>query len=445
MGLFKFRKIILLLGDLICFEFALWLGLSARHWRLVSQSDFMRHLPLLSILFLIWIIVNYINNLYEIDQNPKNISFYRQIWEAAGIAFIVGIVYFYFAPIDNISPKTILLLNVVLGYGLVTIWRWLSFTSLLPNVPRKKILFVGKTKESQELNQILKNKYTNTYESKGIEQNIERLNEKIKENKIDVVVIAPHLKEKKEEKQKLFQLLFNNIEIKGLTSFYEKITGRVPPISFTESWFLEHLGERDKKIFYKIRRGIDLVVGCILGLITLILTPLIVLAIKLETKGPALIKQQRIGKDEDEFTMYKFRSMYALSEDGLAETDGVKFAKEDDSRITKVGKFLRQTRLDELPQTWNLLKGDLTLIGPRPERPEIVAQLKEEMSYYSLRHIVRPGLTSWALLHQNYTDTLEETLQKLQYDLFYIKNQSLLLDLSIGLKTINVLIKMMGQ
>ena len=135
--------------------------------------------------------------------------------------------------------------------------------------------------------------------------------------------------------------------------------------------------------------------------------------------------------------------------DGSAEVCEYNFekwvAKKGDQRVTPVGKFLRKTRLDELPQAWNLLKRDVTLIGPRPERPEIVRELENRMPYYTLRHIVRPGLTGWALIHQNYTDTVDKALEKLQYDLYYIKNRSLLLDAIIALRTVNVLIRLMGQ
>ena len=137
--------------------------------------------------------------------------------------------------------------------------------------------------------------------------------------------------------------------------------------------------------------------------------------------------------------------MYALSNDGSAETEGATFAKKDDKRITSFGKFLRKTRLDELPQALNMLKGEIGLVGPRPERPEICKTLEERMPYYSLRHVVKPGLTGWAVINQNYTDTMESSLQKLQYDLFYIKNRSMLLDISIILKTVNLLIRFMGQ
>jgi len=137
--------------------------------------------------------------------------------------------------------------------------------------------------------------------------------------------------------------------------------------------------------------------------------------------------------------------MYSLAEDGSAEMHGAEFAQKNDKRITSTGKFLRKTRLDELPQIINLIKSEITIIGPRPERPEITQNLQEKMPYYNLRHVLKPGITGWAQVHQNYTDTMETSLQKFQYDLFYIKNRSILLDLSILLKTVNVILRAMGQ
>jgi lipopolysaccharide/colanic/teichoic acid biosynthesis glycosyltransferase len=190
---------------------------------------------------------------------------------------------------------------------------------------------------------------------------------------------------------------------------------------------------------------LDKLAGILAGTGFVVLFPFIYLSIKINSPGPILYKQQRIGQGGRTFQLYKFRSMYSLTPDGGAETAGAQFAVKDDKRVTRVGKFLRKTRLDEIPQFINLLKGDITLIGPRPERPQIVEQLESAIIFYSLRHIVKPGLTGWAVVHQNYTDTMEKTLQKLQYDLYYIKNQSVFLDISILLKTINLVIRMMGQ
>ena len=145
------------------------------------------------------------------------------------------------------------------------------------------------------------------------------------------------------------------------------------------------------------------------------------------------------------FKVFKFRTMKALTADGSAETQGPQFASDKDSRVTGVGHFLRRTRIDEIPQFINILKGQMSIIGPRPERPEFVEQLTEKMPYYALRHLIKPGLTGWAQIHNAYYGTIEENLRKLEYDLFYIKNRNFALDASIILRTIATVLKMMGR
>jgi lipopolysaccharide/colanic/teichoic acid biosynthesis glycosyltransferase len=169
------------------------------------------------------------------------------------------------------------------------------------------------------------------------------------------------------------------------------------------------------------------------------LTPIIALAVKLSSPGPVLFRQERVGKHGKRFWIVKFRTM---RED--AEANGAQFATIQDPRITAVGAFLRATRLDELPQVWNVLKGDMSFVGPRPERPEFVDQLTERLPFYALRHLTRPGLTGWAQVRYKYASSLEENLVKLQYDLFYVKHRSLILDLAILLKTINTVVRRQG-
>jgi lipopolysaccharide/colanic/teichoic acid biosynthesis glycosyltransferase len=245
--------------------------------------------------------------------------------------------------------------------------------------------------------------------------------------------------------REFYELLFWKVEINDLSSFYEIVTGRIPPFTFSEGWFLQHMCHHENTIYEKFKIFLDFIGGLLVFAIFLIFLPFIGMAIKLTSKGPLFFKQKRIGRFGKHFMIYKFRSMYALSPDGSAEINGAKFAIKNDKRITSIGKFLRKTRLDELPQAINILKGEIGLVGPRPERPEISENLEAKMPYYSLRHIVKPGLTGWAVLNQNYTDNMESSLQKLQYDLFYIKNRSMLMDLSIILKTINLIIRGMGQ
>jgi exopolysaccharide biosynthesis polyprenyl glycosylphosphotransferase len=192
--------------------------------------------------------------------------------------------------------------------------------------------------------------------------------------------------------------------------------------------------------FLLMRRVVSLLASLTLLLCFAPLLPFIILAVKLTSPGPVLFSQNRVGKNGHIFKVYKFRTM---RQDAEAKTGAV-WAQQNDPRITTVGRFLRKTRLDEIPQLWNVLKGDMGFVGPRPERPEFVQWLVEAIPYYNLRHIIRPGLTGWAQVKYQYGASLEETQQKLSYDLYYIKHISLMLDLMIIFGTIKTVLLRRG-
>lgn len=459
---YRAKQLILSVGDLLSFFLAFWFSLTIRWQHTPTLLEIDKHITLFSIIFFFWIVINYINGLYDLERNTNDRKFYRRFTEAGIFSLVFSIAFFYLTPDQIIAPKTILFLNIIIGYTLsgltrVVIHRILGSHALLTN-----IVFVGFSKEAEQIINILNKKPEKGYkavaiidptgeaknakfEKLDIYSGLQAIRATITTHHAHMVVIAPHLQKDPQALRELYELLFWPVQITDLTSFYENITGRIPPSTFSESWFLENLRKTELPVYDHLRTLIDFVFGIVLGVFLLLVSPFIILAIKLTSPGPALIKQTRIGKFGEHFLLYKFRSMYALSPDGSAEIGTYQFATKDDKRITAVGKFLRKTRLDELPQIINLLKRDVTLIGPRPERPEIVKDLQVEMPYYPLRHLVRPGLTGWALIHQNYTDTIETSLKKLQYDLYYIKNRSALLDIIILLRTVNVLVRLMGQ
>ncbi len=208
----------------------------------------------------------------------------------------------------------------------------------------------------------------------------------------------------------------------------------------TERWFLENPPVRQKFFFDAVKRAVDVAGAMILAAPTAIFTPIIAFAIKLETPGPIFYKQRRVGKNGELFIIYKFRSMAAN-----AETNGAQWASEDDPRITRVGGVLRRTRLDELPQILSILKGDLSFVGPRPERPEFVEELRKIIPFYDIRHSVKPGLTGWAQINFPYGASAKDSYRKLQYDLFYIKNRSIALDITTLLKTIKTVLSRAGR
>lgn len=460
-ALYRIKQSILLLGDLISFAVGFWLALLLRNLSLPSVEMLARHVSLFAITFFIWLVINYINGLYDLSQQSQKKK-YRRISETALFSLIVSVIFFYLVPDQTIAPKTILLLAVVFGYGLSAIWRTIYAKIIEGGKLHIGVLCIGYTPELKELISILQDNPEKGYRVIGVvdpEQECDEslppsiylthstaeVEDLIRDHDIKLVVTAPHLREDKQTLELLYKLLFTDVHVTDLTMFYQMITGRIPPATFSQGWFLDHLRKQDHPVYLRSKRAFDYVMSIAIGLLFVASLPIIGVLIKLTSKGPVFIKQTRIGKDGKTFTLYKYRSMLALSKDGSAEPDGVQFAKKDDNRITPFGKLLRLTRLDELPQVINLLRGDMTFIGPRPERPEIVEELTRQMVYYPLRHIVKPGLTGWAVLHQDYTDTLEKSLQKLQYDLYYIKNQSFLLDISILLKTINKIVRMKGQ
>jgi sugar transferase (PEP-CTERM system associated) len=236
--------------------------------------------------------------------------------------------------------------------------------------------------------------------------------------------------------EELLALRLAGVKVEEATSWLEKITGRIEVEQLYPSWLIFAEGFRFSILNRGLRRLLN-VIAALFGLVlSLPLLPFIALAVKLGSGGPALYRQKRVGQGGKVFYCYKFRTM---RKDAEADT-GATWATDDDPRITRVGKFLRTSRLDEIPQLWCVLKGDMSFVGPRPERPEFVEWLTKEIPYYGVRHVVRPGITGWAQVQYKYGNTLEDAREKLQYDLFYIKNASVGLDLLILFQTIKIVL-----
>lgn len=225
--------------------------------------------------------------------------------------------------------------------------------------------------------------------------------------------------------------------VMDLFQIYEKFWKKIPIFFIEDRWFLtiDGFSISSNKIGLRLKRLFDIFISIMVLFITWPIMLLTYFLIKLDSIGPAIFMQIRTGKDGDNFFIYKFRSMYTD-----AEKDGVKWAQTNDSRITRVGKYIRLFRIDELPQLFNVISGDMSFIGPRPERPEFNSMLEREIPYYQLRHLVRPGITGWAQVQYPYGASVEDAIEKLQYDLYYIKNYSFFLDIKILLKTIKVIL-----
>jgi sugar transferase (PEP-CTERM system associated) len=257
---------------------------------------------------------------------------------------------------------------------------------------------------------------------------------------IDRIVVAMEERRGKLPVDLLLSLKNRGVQVQDGNDVYESITGKVPIESIRLSWLLFSPGSHASRLFLIYKRFASVLISIVGLLLSVPLVPFVILAIKLSSPGKVLYWQNRVGRDDKIFRCYKFRTMRSDAE----ADSGPMWAEDDDPRITRVGRFLRKTRIDEIPQLLNVFKGDMSLVGPRPERPEFVAALNEQIPYYHLRHSVRPGITGWAQILYKYGSSVEDAKEKLRYDLYYIKNSSVGLDLLIVLNTVKIVLLSRG-
>ncbi len=447
----KIKKLILLVGDIAVLYLALFLTLLLRYgdrWPIQWHNHF---IPF-TIVYFFALIVFYIIGLYDITLARNNLYFFIILAKALVINAAAAIGFFYFIPYFGIAPKTNLFINLIIFAAFFTAWRQMYNHFIKREALLNNVLMLGQNQEAKELIGYIRDNPQLGYRIKKVAE-IEEVKilydliETLIQEKIQVVVTTINPYKNTNLVRNLYQCLPLKITVADLPTFYEKITGKIPVSAIEEIWFLENLMTERKTFFEGIKRITDIVFTFILGLVTLILTPLIFLLIKLDSPGPVFLRQKRVGRDNRIFEIIKFRSMFALAPDGSAEKNGAQWSKKKDERVTRVGKFLRKTRLDELPQLWNVLKGDMSFVGPRPERPEFAFsnELLAQIPFYQIRHAIKPGLTGWAQIKYPYAASVEDNLQKLQYDLYYIKNRSFIFELAIILKTIKIILSGGGR
>lgn len=450
--MYRLKQLIVLIGDLLTLYVGLYFAIFFRYLELPNQFDIDSLIGPFSWLFLAAVIITFISGLYDLGKVKNNSTLFKKIFFVTVIWVIIGVLYFYVIPKSTINPKTILVLTALCGFGLLSVWRFVYNRFVAVNILKTKVVFVGFSSEAQKIAETIIRSPQIGYEVIGVidsqnclanipcVKNLSDLN-----INPDLIVLDFNYQKNETIAKDLYQKIFQQISIIDLADFYETIFRRLPPFTFSESWFLTKFQEQSKKIYDRFRLLTDFVAAFFIGIFFIITFPFIALLIKANSRGPILFKQIRIGRGGQKFYIYKYRTMKVLNIDGSAEINGPQFASEKDNRITLVGKLLRATRLDEIPQFINIFKNQMGLIGPRPERPEFVDQLTKLMPFYTLRHLVKPGLTGWAQLQRGYYGTLDENLGKLEYDLYYIKNRGPWLDIAIVLKTISVVLTMMGR
>ena len=242
--------------------------------------------------------------------------------------------------------------------------------------------------------------------------------------------------------RELMDMRLKGVYVYSIADFCEQFWQKIPPAYIQDDWFAFTSGFNilHNRIKAKLKQAIDIIAAAVMLIVSLPITITVAIAIKFNSPGPIFYSQVRTGLNGKKFRVHKFRSMYQD-----AEARGIQWAQEKDPRITPVGSFIRMTRIDELPQIWNVLKGDMSLVGPRPERPEFDLELRKEIPYYDVRYLVKPGITGWAQVCYPYGASVEDAYQKVAYDLYYIKNYSLFLDFAIALKTLRVVVLGKGR
>ena len=398
---------------------------------------------------LVVLLSGYFCELYTVDRRMPRIELVSRIAIAMMVAFFILSALLYTAP--QITPgRGALSFSLLICGGLqYLIHRACHSLQTLPRLAQR-ILILGVGPLAETIQQALPlssyhyelagfvrpDKDKTTVAANQIIGSVEDIEEILAREKINKLIVSITEKRGILPVRNLLNCKLRGVEILDSPSFYEKLTGKLLVENIQPSWFLYADGFRITPLKRFWKRGLDLLFSSFGIVVALPVFPIVALLIKCTSPGPILYRQKRVGEGNCEFTLMKFRTM---CNDAEKETGPV-WACENDSRVTRVGSFLRKSRLDEIPQLFNVMKGEMSFIGPRPERREFVDQLSEIIPYYGKRHFIKPGVTGWAQVRYPYGASESDALEKLRYDLYYIKNYSITLDLIILLETVKVVL-----
>ncbi len=444
----KREYLVLLAGDLAIFAASLWLSLAFRNLAIPSPHLIQLNFPPFLILFALWLGVFFLAGLYGKHTRLFRIRLFSIIISTQLLNVILAALFFFFIPAFGIAPKTILALYLVVSSILIVIWRVIVFPRvrvarnlhgvLIASGPDAKVLAEEVNADSRypvTFDYVIDTKQAKAHE---IVQQACRV---VEEDGLAVLVVdfsdpalnvaLPIVYDAAFQKRR-----FVLVDVKDL---YQEVFDRVPLSFVTYEWVLGNLAR--SRAYDGLKRVIDIVLGVLAGVISLVFYPFVMLAIKLDDGGSLFITQHRVGRYQQPIFVYKFRSMSGSD----AGADVLKSKHE----ITRVGRVLRRLRLDELPQLWNIIKGDLSFVGPRPELPALAAHYSSRIPYYNARYLITPGLTGWAQIkhdqHPHHGTDVLETKEKLAYDLFYFRRRSLLLDIYIILQTVRIIFTARGS
>ena len=395
------------------------------------------------------LLLSYYFDLYE----PQRISgrweiYFRLLVVLSVLSFLLAALVYFFPDLD-IGPNVLVVGVTILAIALV-IWRWAYELVIDLSMFRERVYVLGSGERARTVVDTLRIRRDAGMDVVNVESNgsLKELRERFAadlrgfrdpRSRIDRIIVAMEERRGSMPLRELLDLRLSGVLIEDAISLMERLYGRLPLDGLNPSTLIFSDGFNVKASQQIVRRLVSITVSFVALVICLPVIPFIILAVRLSSPGSIFFRQTRVGLRGRPFTVCKFRTM---RQD--AEAAGAVWATKDDPRVTKLGKFMRNTRLDEIPQLWNVLRGEMAFVGPRPERPEFVQWLSSEIPFYELRHIIRPGITGWAQVRFRYGASLEETKQKLEYDLYYVKHLSLGLDLLIMFETIKTIILRRG-
>ena len=434
----KLEKFLLLFFDIISFLSMSFLAQIIRHTSFDFQPGDILYIssPLMAILT-----VNYIVGLYNMDFKSGGLKIFGMVLTASFISLIFISFFIYLFGVERFIGNYFgrgVLLGGLGSFAICSFIHRLFLNKLFEKIRVKRnYLVIADLEEFDFLLQESANhsqkenfNFLNTKDQ-------EELFSKIENNYYIGIIVGKDALLDSLLIKKLMVLRLSGMRIFNMQDFFEDVWQKVPIIELKDQWFVTGNGFNllHNPVGLKIKRVFDIVFSLMIFIFSIPLMILVSLLIKIMEGGPVIYSQTRTGEKEKKFTLYKFRTMVINAEDNK-----VQWAQKNDVRVTKIGKILRKMRIDELPQFWNVLKGDISFIGPRPERPELNYEIEKYVPYYNLRHLLKPGITGWAQVLYPYGASVQDALEKLQYDFYYIKNYSLLLDVSIVLKTIKVVL-----
>jgi sugar transferase (PEP-CTERM system associated) len=442
---YPLRTLVLLAGEALIVWVSFVLGTMLRSqdsWLLLNvEGGYVKIFVVTAVVLLLshWL------DLYDSSSLDRN---WEQVFR---ILLVIGSVTLALAAVALLFPELMLgsrstLPGIIILIVMLSCWRGAYSWMVKQPFLRERVYVLGTGERAERLVNGLRRRSTLGIDVVGWTGNVEGelTRESVAANLLEVaggrglhrVIVAIPDRRGTLPVEELLELRLGGVRVEEATSWLEKISGRIEVEQLYPSWLIFTEGFRFSVFFRIVRRVLNFSVALLALVVSLPLLPFIVLAVKLDSPGPVLYRQQRVGRRGKIFYCYKFRTM---RQDAEADT-GATWATDNDPRVTRIGKVLRISRLDEIPQLWCVLKGDMHFVGPRPERPEFVEWLSQEIPYYGVRHVVRPGITGWAQVQYKYGNTKEDAREKLQYDLFYIKNASIGLDLLIMFQTIKIVV-----